>query len=47
MDIKYHTRNESKDMSTANINQFIETTRQHLFGLFPVDVQHTSTSKAA
>jgi len=47
MDKKHHPNFESSDMSTTNINLFIEVARQHLFGLFPLDTQPTNASKPA
>jgi hypothetical protein len=45
MDHQQRTHSESNDMSEINIKQFIETARQYLFGLFPVDIIRTSASK--
>ena len=45
MDQQQCAHSESNDMSEININRFIETARQYLFGLFPVDIIRTSASE--
>ena len=45
MDHQQRTHSESNYMSEININRFIETARQYLFGLFPADIIRTSASE--